>query len=650
MGTKNSPTFGGWGIVFVIALLGFAAVASGQLLIGTTGTYITINTGFQKAPYGRPDAQTVIYCSYENSTTCTKKGSTIPAIISTGTITQTGVFASKGLTLNETGAVNKYPTTGFNLEQGTIEMWINPTSGSGKKHHLFTLVGGKSLNGDGTNEFVMGESGIDETVKNSYIFFGNGNGLNTGTPTTFPSQVVRALSSGDLDGDGDLELIVSNNAANELWIHDGPITEGAILPTPPASKRLAVIEPQGHVVVDLEGDGDLDILAASYASNTNPVFGYKNDGAGNFAPLSFLLGPLAIPAEGIDVSDLDHDGVLDVVFGSFSNSPLQPSMVLYGQINAQGDYTLDITSPNNYQVLDYGILGMTIADLDQDGWDDIVLAATFGDAVIIWMNDATGHFPNDVQHRLTISTSRPFTVAARDIDNDGHLDIGVANYKPGIETNPTSSFLMGPDFASTTNYAVENAVAITVGDLDGDGIEDVAYHSSTGNECPIHFLNVDGSVKQTTTLTCTNTFGSPGGPGSGVYAAVKGSTPYGRNVNKANEMELYYDDEDGMIHFRIYDTYGTKHEVTRAFAPNGNMQKIQAEWNLVKKRLRLIVGNPSSGGGSSIYKAATIITMENLPPIMQIGTNAHNQYSADSTIDEVRISIVERSVGGVQIQ
>ncbi len=634
---ERQPRTQNMGVVFLVLLLGMAAMVYSQTTPTIVPTGVTVKP-IVLGPVPVFDKTLVLFCNFNASTKCTTKNGYVNPIKSNFVMTTGGINNTKGALINEKGSVGLYPNTGLDLSKGTIEAWINPNTGSTRRQYLFSMMGGKSLDGDAYNDLVFGETGSANSPNTSYVFFGGTDGVNTQNPLSFPSHIVRAISAGDIDEDGSIDLAISNNGANEIWLFDN-LQPGQTLSGPSPINRISVPQPQGSTLAYLDGDEHLDLVVASYDPLTPPIYLWKGNGNGTFTPWPTTFGPFVTSAEGIDAVDVDKDGVLDIIFGSFTIDPFKPSMVLYGQITPQGDYTVGIVSPTDYQVLDNGILGLQAEDLDQDGWEDVVLAQTFGNQLIVWMNDGTGHFPNDPQHRFTLSTSRPFTVAIRDMDNDGHLDIGTANYKPSAFTdNNSSTFFRGPDFTNTIKYPVENAVSVSVGNMDGDGLNDIAYHSSTGGICPVYYLNKDGIIQYTLHISnpfCQPTWGNPSGPGSGVAAAVKGSTPYGRNTIHPNEMELYYDSADGKVHFVMMDTLGNKHEASTAFAPNGSMQKVKVVWN--GEKIKITVGNPTQGGTTMTYTAQSPILLENAPAIYSIGTGQNNQYSLNGMMDDFRI-------------
>ena len=92
-------------------------------------------------------------------------------------------------------------------------------------------------------------------------------------------------------------------------------------------------QPQGHTLVDFDDDGDLDIVAASFDDQSAPVFGFENDGGGNFTQLdwNFDSYPYLPGAEATAMGDVDNDGDLDCLIGFFSK---YPSALFYGDLDA----------------------------------------------------------------------------------------------------------------------------------------------------------------------------------------------------------------------------------------------------------------------------------------------------------------------------
>jgi enediyne biosynthesis protein E4 len=153
-------------------------------------------------------------------------------------------------------------------------------------------------------------------------FFRNDGGLRF-TDVTAESRVGTAYGAGlgvavgDFDLDGWLDVYVANDATpNQLWMnrHDGTFEDRALLAGVAVNAAGRPEGSMGIAVGDMDGDGDEDLFVTNIVAETQAL--YANDGHGNFDDVRSRSGLAAMTAEmtafGTDWFDYDHDGLLDL--------------------------------------------------------------------------------------------------------------------------------------------------------------------------------------------------------------------------------------------------------------------------------------------------------------------------------------------------
>lgn len=583
-----------------------------------------------------------------------------------------GIFGSGALAVPNAASVGIYRAD-IQPGEGTVEMWVKVGAPTSALRYLFSARGARGLDLDGHSDLIVGETSLAVTPFFSKIYFNDGAGLDLGKPTLVLTVAPRGIAVGDVNGDDVLDLVVAQNFANtlpnpvtgdpgEVHVFLGPIVKGAVYSTPDIV--IEVDKPQGLILAQFDQHPGLDLVVGSFSTSSQPIYGFSNNGSGSFTPMNFQFGSFTSSAEGLAAADVNGDGVLDVLYGSFDQNP---STILLGQING-GDYEL-IPAPGMGSIRSGQALGVSLADVDGDGDDDIVLAQTLTGQgqLAIHLNQGDGTF-NFVPDCL-VPTKRPFTVSAyRDLNNDGYLDIVVANWRDGPNTTPTSTVYFGPieppaGSPPTTcipphrEFLVEDAVSMAVGDLDSDGLDDLFFHSGTAAKSPVFLLDVDGEGKSgfvadgkyvaDLLIPTTPTKANPAGEGSGVHVATGGTTTYGTIHVDGNCIELYLLGND--VHFRVTDRRGAVHEVSAPFPFSGSAEAVdgfhhlQAEWSATQGIVELRVGHP--GKPANVHVSAGVpYPMGSLAPVFRVGSDPNNQRRAAGILfDDLRISSVRRS-------
>ncbi len=238
--------------------------------------------------------------------------------------------------------------------------------------------------------------------------------------------------------------------------------------------------PLGVAVGDIDGDGKLDLATANNgvgADNTgNTISVLRNTsspGAISFADKTNMIvgaGPW-----GIAIGDIDGDGKLDL---AVTNNQADSISVLR---NTSSPGTISFASNVDFSTGSCPV-GIAIGDIDGDGKPDIAVSNYgdgLGNTVSIFRNTST---PGTISFadRVDFTTgSGPRSPAIVDVDGDGKPDVVIANYGAGkgmtisvlrnTSSPGTISFADKVDFATGTG-----PLSLVLGDIDGDGKQDVA--------------------------------------------------------------------------------------------------------------------------------------------------------------------------------
>ncbi|MDD5087714.1 MAG: VCBS repeat-containing protein, partial [bacterium] len=236
----------------------------------------------------------------------------------------------------------------------------------------------------------------------------------------------------------------------------------------PARLEIAVRgygEPEAITSGDFNGDGFLDIATANYGANAVSVV--LATGTGLFgSPNIYASGPSPIS---IVCADFNGDTYLDLATANSSEGYAALMSVLMG--NGDGSFETNV----NYMCRGENPTGIACADFNEDTHPDLAVTVQYGSGdlgnVSIFLNQGDGTFGEWPSSPVYYSLSgRPFALTTVDLNEDGHSDLVVAR----ISANMMSVMLGTGNgvFDDPVDFPVASPSAITHADVNEDGHED----------------------------------------------------------------------------------------------------------------------------------------------------------------------------------
>ena len=256
-------------------------------------------------------------------------------------------------------------------------------SGPGSAEVCFVALG--DVDNDMDLDIALGTRYPGNVWEPDVIYYNDGDGLTfTTTSEACRLHPTMELDFGDVDDDGDLDLVVVGHYSEYVCINDGT---GHFTQTHWLSSSRLDENTQSVAVGDADGDGDLDV-AVGRETHFNQV--YLNDGTGHF-PEKFPFDPIWEKTWDVVWGDVDGDGDLDLALGN----SYRPTMVYFNEpVTATSSFTL-INPIYLGSAAQYRSLSAIFGDVDNDCDLDLAVSRDGGQNVI-YLNTLLGgcaHLP-----------------------------------------------------------------------------------------------------------------------------------------------------------------------------------------------------------------------------------------------------------------
>jgi hypothetical protein len=335
------------------------------------------------------------------------------------------------------------------------------------------------LNYDNQLDIIEANSGTDSIG----VLLGNGNGTFSVVklyPIGTGSQPY-SLALSDFNNDSRLDIVVANHGTSNVAILFG-YGNGTFGNQMNFSTGFSSL-PYWVSVGDFNNDNRTDIATANF--NTNNVGILLGNGNGTFATVVFYTTGDGSQPRCIKVGDFNNDNILDLAVAS-SGTDLVSLLFGYGD----GTFLLGVPDTTGINSEPYGL---AIGYFNNDTRLDIAVTNTINGTILVHLANGSQTFAGMISYNTSIG-SQPHSIAIADLNKDGWLDIVVANY--GTDNVGVLFGLSNRKFSNMATIPTGNNSApysVAIADFDNDHQLDIVVTNSGTDNIAIFYGYGDGN-------------------------------------------------------------------------------------------------------------------------------------------------------------
>jgi trimeric autotransporter adhesin len=365
------------------------------------------------------------------------------------------------------------------------------------------------VNGDGKPDLVV--ANIDDDTVSVLL---NTTAPGAATPSfaaqqTFATGVFPySVTAADVNDDGKLDLIVSNEAGDAMSVLLNTTAPGAATPSFAPQQTFATgTSPQAVTAVDVNGDGKPDLITANFDAATASVL--LNTTAVGAATASFAAQQTFATGSkpfSVTAADVNGDGKPDLIIANSNNNTL--SVLL--NTSAPGAATPSFSAQRTFATSNEPF-SVAAADVNGDGKPDLIVANESSDTVSVLLNTTVpgATTPSFATQQTFATGSDPYSVTAVDVNGDGKPDLIVANQTGAtvsVLLNTTAPGAATPSFAPQQTFLTGSSPWwVTAVDVNGDGLPDLIVANEASNTVSV-LLNTTAPGATTPSFAPQQTF------------------------------------------------------------------------------------------------------------------------------------------------